>query len=191
MSSPNDTENAEAATTKEPKKAPHGKPRTKLPGAGGDGKSRWVTYAALAIAVIAVAVAIAAWLRPAHSSAPHFSDQQTADAKKSMCTAYTSVHRAVVDTTHMANPKGDDPVGQLAVQANARLALLGGGQYLRERLAANPATPADLAKAVTAMADTTEDLGVAYLSGATPFAVDPQRQDLLDEVKQLNQLCGG
>jgi hypothetical protein len=188
MSSPHDTENAEAAATKEPTKVPHGKSRMQLPRAG-DGKSRWITYAALAIAVIAVAVAIAAWFRPAHSSAPHFSDQQTADAKKSVCTAYTAVHQAVVANTHMANPKGNDPVGQLAVQANARLALLGGGQYLRERLAANPATPADLAKAVTSMANTTEDLGVAYLSGAAPFAVDPQRQDLLAEVKQLNQLC--
>lgn len=176
-----DTEKRESAASNGPKK--------KVPHSTGEGKSRWPTYLALAAAVIAVAVAVAAWLRPAHSNTPSFNDQQTADAKKSMCTAYTSVHQAVVANTHMRNPHGDDAIGQLAVAANARLALLGGGQYLQDRLAANPATPADLAKAVTSMAATIEDLGVGYLSGQSALAMDPMRNDLNSEIRQIDALC--
>lgn len=189
MSTPHDTENAESATTTEPKKAPHGKTRMPLPPRTGDGKSRWVTYAALAIAVIAVAIAVAAWLRPAHSGTTHYNDQQTADAKKSVCAAYNSTKQAVVVNTHMANPNGADPAGQLAVAANARLALLGGGEYLRDRLAAAPAAPADLANAVTSMAKTTEDLGMGYLNGGSSFALEPLRKDLNNEIGQIDALC--
>ncbi|MBO0865221.1 MAG: hypothetical protein J2P16_09135 [Mycobacterium sp.] len=167
---------------------PRGKPRMTLP-SNSDGKSRWLTYLALAIAVVAVAVAIAAWFRPAHSSTTSFSDQQTADAKKSVCAAYNSVKRGVVMNTHLTNPHGDDPVGQLAVAANARLALLGGGQYLRDRLAAQPAAPADLSKAVTSMANTIQDLGIGYVSGESAFAQDPLRNDLNSEIGQIDAMC--
>jgi hypothetical protein len=184
-----DIEKGESASQKEPKKVPHGKPRLKLPRTGGEGKSRWPMYVSLAIAVIAVAVAIAAWFRPAHSSAPSFDGQQTTEAKKSVCTAYNSVKQAVVINTHMENPRGDDPVGHLAVAANARLALLGGGQYLQDRLAAAPAAPADLANAVTTMAKTTEDLGMGYLTGASSLALDPLRNDLNSEIGQLDAMC--
>jgi hypothetical protein len=183
-----DTEKSESAARKGPKKVPRGKPRLKLPSTA-EGKSRWPTYAALAIAVIALAVAITAWFRPAHSGTPSFNDQQTADAKKSVCRAYTSVKQSVVVNTHMTNPNGDDPVGQLAVAANARLALLGGGQYLRDRLAAAPAAPAELAKAVTSMATTIEDLGIGYLSGESAVAQDPLRNDLNSEIGQIDALC--
>jgi hypothetical protein len=183
------TEKTESAAEKGPKKVPHGKRRVKLPSTG-DGESRWPMYVTAAIAVIAVAVAIGAWFRPAHSaSAPHYSDQQTSEAKKSVCTAYNSAKQSVVINTHMANPRGDDPIGQLAVAANARLALLGGGQYLRQRLAAHPAAPADLSAAVTSLAKTIEDLGMGYLDGSSTLALDPLRADLNSEIGQLDAMC--
>jgi hypothetical protein len=79
----------------------------------------------------------------------------------------------VVRNTHLAGPNQHDPAGQLAIAANARLALLGGGAYLRDRVATQPATPADLAQAVNSMANTIEQLGVGYLSGATNIVLDP------------------
>jgi hypothetical protein len=138
-------------------------------------------FAALAIAVIAAAVAIAGWFRPPPESAsPTFTDQQTAQAKMNVCSAYTAVHQGVVRNTHLAEPNQNDPAGQLAIAANARLALLGGGAYLRDRVATQPATSADLAQAVNSMANTIEQLGVGYLAGATNIVLDPLRHDLDD-----------
>ena len=149
---------------------------------------RCQALAALAIAVIAAAVAIVAWFYP-HHSGPHFSDRQTAAAKKNVCSSYAAVHHAVVANTHLANPDPNNPIGQLAVAANARLALLGGGVYLRDRVAAEPAAPADLAKAATAMANTIEQLGINYLAGVSSTAQDPLRHDLDLQIGQINQLC--
>jgi O-methyltransferase involved in polyketide biosynthesis len=86
------------------------------------------------------------------------------------------------------HPLIDDPFAAPLV-ANARLALLGGGAYLRERLDAEPATPADLAKALKAMARTIDQLGINYLAGATSTAQDPLRSDLDKEVTAINKLC--
>jgi hypothetical protein len=148
-------------------------------------------FAALAIAIFAAAVAIAAWFRPASESAsPTFTDQQTTQAKTNVCSAYTAVHQGVVRNTHLTDANLNDPAGQLAIAANARLALLGGGGYLRDRVAAQPATPADLAQAVNSMANTIEQLGIGYLEAAGNIVLDPLRHDLDSQVTQINKMCG-
>src|ERR1700733_7955985 len=153
--------------------------------------SRWPMFAALAIAIFAAAVAVAAWFRPAPESAsPTFTDQQTAQAKTNVCSAYTAVHHGLVRNTHLTDPNPNDPAGQLAIAANARLALLGGGAYLRDRVAAQSATPADLTQAVNSMGNTLEQLGVGYLEAATNIVLDPLRHDLDSQVAQINKLCG-
>jgi hypothetical protein len=165
-------------------------PKKPLPSPRWWRSSRLATSAALTIAVIATAIAIAAWFRPTPQSAsPTFSDQQTAHAKSNVCSAYTAVHQGVVRNTHLADPNPHDPAGQFAIAANARLALLGGGAYLRDRVAAQPATPADLAQAVSSMGTTIEQLGVGYLEAATNIVLDPLRHDLDSEVTQINKLC--
>lgn len=152
--------------------------------------SRWPTFTALAIAAIAVALAITTWFRPAADNAsPTFTDRQTAQAKSSICSAYTTAHQGVVRNTHLADPNPNDPAGQFAIAANARLALLGGGAYLHDRIAAEPAIPADLAQAVQSLADTIEQLGVAYLAASTPIVLDPLRHDLDLQVSRINKLC--
>src|ERR1700689_846897 len=166
-------------------------PNEPLPSPPWRSSSRWPTFAALAIAVIAAAVAITAWFRPAPESAsPPFTDQQTAQAKMNVCSAYTAVHQGVVRNTHLTDPNPNDPAGQLAIAANARLALLGGGAYLRDRAAAQPATPADLAQAVNSIANTIEQLGVGYLEAAGNIVQDPLRHDLNSQVTQIDKLCG-
>jgi hypothetical protein len=151
--------------------------------------SRWPTLAALTLSVVAVAIAVAAWFRPVHSGAPIFTGQQTADAKAHVCSAYVTVRQGVVANTHLANPVPNDPAGQLAVAANARLALIGGGTFLRDRLGAEPAASEDLSKAVSLMATTTEELGVGYLAGLNS-TLDPLRHNLDSEISQINNLCG-
>ncbi len=153
--------------------------------------SRWPMFAALAIAVIAAAVATASWFRPVPQSAsPTFNDQQTAQAKTTVCSAYTAVHQGVVRNTHLTDSNPKDQAGQLAIAVNARLSLLGGGAYLHDRVAAQPATPPDLAQAVNSMGTTIEQLGVGYLEGATDLVLDPLRHDLESQIAQINKLCG-
>jgi hypothetical protein len=178
-----DTELTETEVEARPKKSP--------PSPHWWRSQRWATFAALALAVIATAFAIAAWFRPAHQNASStFTGEQTAQAKSNICSAYTGVHQGVVRNTHLTDPNPNDSVGQLAIAANARLALLGGGAYLLDRVAAQPATPADLATAANSMGNTIEQLGIGYLEGATNIVLDPLRHDLDSEVAQLNKLCG-
>jgi hypothetical protein len=69
---------------------------------------RSVAFVAIAIAVIATAVAIAAWLRPGASHS--YSDQESAQAKANVCSAWAPVHQAVWAGT--PNPHPGDPVAQ-------------------------------------------------------------------------------
>lgn len=149
--------------------------------------SGWPIIAALTIAVIAAVLAGGAWLYPRHT-ATRYTDQQRTDARTHICSAYSVVHQGVVTNTHLANPLPGNPAGQLAVAANARLALLGGGAFLQAQLAAEPATPPELANAATAFAGSVEELGVGYLAGRDS-TLEPVRHTLDTEITQLTTLC--
>jgi hypothetical protein len=152
--------------------------------------SRWATLAALMIAVIAVAVAIAAWFHTAHTAAtPTFTSDQVSQAKANVCSGYATVRKGVLINTHLNSPNPNDPAGQLAVAANARLALLGGGGYLQDLLLAEPAAPAELAKAIKSMGNTMEQLGSAYLADGGSIVLDPLRRNLDAAIDQVSELC--
>lgn len=159
------------------------------PPAGRGRWARWSRFVTPAVAVLAAALAIAAWFDPLHRSAPTYTPQQADAAKTKICAAYTTVHQGVVTNTHKPNPVPGNPAGALAVAANARLALLGGGAYLRDRLAGEPATPAELANAVTGLADTIEELGINYLAGASNQVQEPLRKTLDTQLAALDKLC--
>jgi hypothetical protein len=150
--------------------------------------SRWPMYAALAIAVIAAVLAALAYFHPLHNSAPAAA-QQGGNAKANVCSAFGSARKAVVINTHLQSPNINDPIAELSVATNARLALLGGGTYLRERLAANTAAPADLANAANSMANTIQQLGINYLTGAGKDVQDPLRNDLNSQITQIDKMC--
>jgi hypothetical protein len=139
----------------------------------------------LAIAVIAVTLAALAYFHPAHNGAPGIA-QQGGDAKANVCSAYATAHKAVIINTHLQSQKPDV---QLAIAANARLALLGGGSYLQQRLAENTAAPADLTSAARTLADTIQQLGINYLNDAAPDVQKALRKDLDSQITQLNKLC--
>lgn len=150
----------------------------------------WLTLAALVIAVIAVVLAVIGWFRP--STGPgKFSGQESQDAKTHICEVTGTVRQATSINTNMSNPVPGDPIGGLAVAANARLALLGGGEYVLARLEAEPATPADLSKAASAMAKTMQELGINYLAGAAADSSvqQPLRDSLSSQIAELDQLC--
>jgi hypothetical protein len=157
--------------------------KTPVPSARGLSTSRWPVYAALAIAVIAAALAALAYFHPAHKDAIA---QQGGDAKANVCSAYKAAHKSVVINTHLQSP---NPDVQLAIAANARLALIGGGSYLQERLATNTAAPTDLANAAYSFANTLQQLGINYLTDADADVQDAIRHDLDSQISQLDKLC--
>lgn len=144
----------------------------------------------LGVAVLALILALISLFWPS-GGAKKYGDQEAQDAKGQMCTVTGTVRQATSINTNMSNPVPDDPVGGLAVAANARLALYGGGNYLHEQLEANPATPADLAKAVENLASTMQQLGINYLAGASADSPvqQPLRDQLTGELAELDQLC--
>lgn len=146
--------------------------------------SRWPTYAALLIAVIAVVLAALAYFMPSNKGASVA--QQGGDAKANVCSAYGNTRKAVVINTHL---ESQNPDLQLAIAANARLALIGGGAYLRDRLEANTAAPSDLVNAANSLADTVEQLGINYLTEASNDVQNPLRQTLNNQINQLDTLC--
>jgi hypothetical protein len=151
--------------------------------------SRWIAVAALVLAVIAAAGAGAAWYRLTQNSSPKYSAEETASAKKNLCAAYAVVQRAVVVNNHLAPPNPNDPTGKLAVEANARLALVGGGGYLRDRVTSEPAASADLTKTLTATANDIEQLGMNYTAGASGESQDALKKDLDSKIGKLKELC--
>ena len=150
----------------------------------------WVAPAALALAVIAVAVAIggALWASTRTPNAPAVTAQQPDGtalqpdaAKARACAAFDMVRKAVSVQTNIN--LGPDAVAKVAVAANARLATLGGGQYLLSRL--DPATPADLADAARLFANKLQDLAMHQLVG-TPNT-DAEMAPLLSEAQTASQ----
>ena len=86
-----------------------------------------------------------------------------------MCAAFDTVSKAVQLQTHA--DLGPDPIAQTAVASNARLSLIGGGEYLLSRL--DDQTPPELAEAVRSFANNLDDIGMNALAGATNE--DPQQ----------------
>jgi hypothetical protein len=151
---------------------------------------RWPALIALPIALIALAVSIVGWFRPtSHSNEPPtkptYSDQQTAEAKQSVCTAYESVRQAV--SVNTGRNGGDDPTAVIAVAANARIALYDGGDYLLKVLNENPATPPDLDRAARALTNAYQQMAINYLANAP----DPQQQASRDTVEKANTTVYG
>ncbi|MHA3023063.1 hypothetical protein ACXPWS_22730 [Mycobacterium sp. BMJ-28] len=133
------------------------------------------------LAMIAVLIAIATlgasawmWRNPKQAAgsaaaatttdaAPPVSDDEKKDAKTKLCAAFELVRAGVANSSALQAPGGDDDVvGALAVAANARLALYGGGQYLLARI--EPAAPADVADAARKFGNTLMDIGAAAMA---------------------------
>ena len=122
----------------------------------------------------------------ASSNAPAAA-KQAGDPKMRVCTAFDTVSKAVTGQTHA--DLGPDPVAQAAVAGNARLALVGGGQYLLSRL--DSATPPELADPVRSFANDLQDIGMYALAGVVN--TDPEQAARLTQAditrKQIVDLC--
>lgn len=159
--------------------------------AGSSKFAKWGTLAALVLAILAVAGAAYGYFFPNESAAAagKYTDQQRSDAKKHICETFKIVDRAVVRNSHLKNPDNGGPIGALSVATAQRFAFYDGGAFLRDRVAAEPATPKDLADNANALGTQLEELSIGYLAGAQDFAQDELRQNLDDKIKKIVEFC--
>jgi hypothetical protein len=135
-------------------------------------RAAWIAPVALAVGVVAIALAAWGLLRPSGSGeVASGGGVQSGDQKTQVCEAFTMVRNAVSLQTNA--DLGTDRAAQQAVAANARLATLGGGEFLLSRL--NSSVPGDLADAVRSFADDLTYIGMGQLAGAP--ADDPAQSN--------------
>ncbi|MEZ0339622.1 hypothetical protein ACAG25_06520 [Mycobacterium sp. pV006] len=130
--------------------------------------------ASLTIAVLALVVAVFALVRTFDTTAS-YSEEQRAAALAAACSAYETVRTAVAANTNTEPPGGSGDIsGALAAAANARVALLDGGQYLLARL--DPATPSDVADDMRRFANQLMDIGAAATAGVPNTDADQAKR---------------
>jgi hypothetical protein len=153
--------------------------------------AKWAAIAALVLAILALAGAAYGYFYPNQSAAAagKYSDQQRNDAKKHICETFKIVDRAVVRNSHLKNPENGGPIGALSVATAQRFAFYDGGAFLRDRVAAEPATPKDLADNANSLGTQLEELSIGYLAGSQDFAQDELRQNLDDKIKKIVDIC--
>ncbi|WP_163765218.1 hypothetical protein [Mycolicibacterium parafortuitum] len=123
-----------------------------------------LTPIALLVALIAVGLAVWALLSiPEQQSVSATGAPLTGNAKERVCTAAHVVSMGVQLQTN-AN-MGPEPAAVEAVAANARLAMLGGGEYLLGQISED--TPQELSDAARKFGTTLQLIGVNALAGAT------------------------
>jgi hypothetical protein len=136
---------------------------------------RWPVFASLVVALVAVGLAIGSWFRPLPCGkappTPAYTNQQTADAKATVCAAFAKVDHAL-DIS--ARNTGDDPATKLAVATSGRQVLDAGSRYLLTKLAEEPAAPSDVTNEVRKFADSSQELVIGYLDGLTNSDADLQ-----------------
>jgi hypothetical protein len=125
--------------------------------------------AVLALLLSLVAIGGAAWAVVKTWPKPEEKPQPTAEAKQKACSAFNTVATAVQLQTHA--DLGPDPVAQQAVAGNARLALVGGAQYLLTQV--DEQTPPDIADGIKTFANDLNNIAMSALAGATND--DPQQ----------------
>lgn len=155
-----------------------------------------LTPIALVVALIAAGLAVWALVKspdqsppaassPAESSTASAADAvEPGDAKKRVCDAAQVVAVAVQLQT---NANAAEPAAVEAVAANARLAMLGGGEYVLSQIDAD--TPTELADPARSFGNTLRVLGITALAGVA--ASDPANQERIAQwEKDRNTLAG-
>jgi hypothetical protein len=152
-----------------------------------------IPVAALIVGVLAFGFAGWAVWRPAPEAAATsgvspvatgpFDDAQRDAAEEKLCTAFEVIRKGVAINTNASAPGGPENVtGAIAVGANARLALLGGGQYLLARI--DPAAPEKMAADATKLSNLLMDIGATSISGV-PTA-DAAQSARMRDAQQLS-----
>lgn len=95
----------------------------------------------------------------------------------------------VAVNTHRPNPVSDDQSGLLAAVAMARLGLYAGGDYLLDRLTAEPATPVNLADQVRSLSNAYRKFGIRALNHEPDSALESVRDSIDADIATIDGLC--
>ena len=123
---------------------------------------------------------------PTAAAEPTFTDAQREEAKAKVCDAFLVVSSGVANSSGLQAEEGD-AVGAVAIATNARLALLGGGQYMLDRV--DPATEPGLAEAARAFGNALMDVGAAAIAQIPND--DPAHQERLKDADEQNAKLQG
>lgn len=166
---------------------PIGYPPVLPPPVPNRGPATWIAPLALVISLIAAVAAGWALLKPA--PAAEVGNPAVADPKGQICSAFFLVSNGVALQTRLNT--GPDPSAQQAVAANARLAMSGGADYLRTKLASN--TPAELAAPIIQFADQLQTIAQYYLAGENNDSPDQaaRLKDADVSSKNIAAICKG
>ncbi len=120
------------------------------------------------IALLAIVLGAAALLKPTPELSPEttqqsFSAVETEDAKTSLCAVYS---RAFKSVRNVGSKNSSDTTVSYILGVESQLAFNAAADALMEHLNARPATPADLAAAVTRLASSFNDIVLARLADA-------------------------
>jgi hypothetical protein len=157
------------------------------------GPARWPVIVMFAITLVAVGAAVAAWLRPvpetksASPSAVTFSAQQVTEAKSKVCEAFEKAQKA--SSSNSGRSGGDDPNAQLLIAVNMRQVFMSSSVYLLKTLAEEPAAPADLAAAVTKLADLFQVITLDGLAGDRKDPAVPEQNAANETGQTIQSLC--
>jgi hypothetical protein len=145
----------------------------------------------LAIALAAIGLAIASWFRPLpeNKSTPpaNYTDQQTADAKASVCSGFAKVDHAL--GVAAARNGGTDPTAGLATATSTRQVFEVGSRYLLTKLSQEPATPRDIAGAIRRLANGYQEAVVGYLAEVSDSELKPALNASDEATLTLRRLC--
>jgi hypothetical protein len=140
-----------------------------------------------------MAIAIGSWFRPLLSTkaaappAPIYTGQQIATAKADICAAFGKIDHALGVAS--ARSGGSGPSASLAVAASTRQVFEVGSRYLLAKLAAEPATPADLTEAVRKLANSYQDAVVGYLADVGDPELRPSLNAGDEATLAIRRLC--
>lgn len=160
-----------------------------------------IAVSAMLVAIATLGASAYMWRNPVttESSTPGaaappapetFTQEERDQARATVCDAFALVSVGVANSSGLQPPEGQANFGAaIAVAANARLALIGGGQLLLNRI--EPATPDDLAEAARSFGNTLMDVGAAAIAEIpTDDPAQTQRlQDADTQNTRLDELC--
>ena len=153
------------------------------------GPSRLPMIIAIVIALIAVAIAIASWFRPATKvetpATKTYSEQEIADAKKTVCDAYGRAFNAL--TANSRQP--DSPNEGLAVIAHSRIAIHAAATYLNTTLGDQPAAPEEVTTPVKLLANQYQQMVLDQIGGADRTTLDADYKNADTLTSKISKVC--
>lgn len=165
-------------------------PQPLLPQASVHDSSRWLPVLGAALGLVGLIAGVAGCSRPATSTEaakPVYSDQQVADAKKAVCSAFEQGVRSI---RAAGARKPDNPADPFpATVVNIRLAAVAVGNSFFHSVASNPAAPPELSDLLTNLGNDYQNIALIQLADGQKADFNPLIAQADDLVSKIQNLC--